>query len=351
MSTLIQSFDPANPLLLDGSGKGTIRTNGVNSGEQLVLYNSSLTAFILTFLDKTEDIMPPSWARSYKKLGRIGSISYTPLFTLTALSGSQPISLCYGVIYESSEFRSDIDQPISYVTNIGNPGGLSLSTNTLDNEGNAGSYKWLNVVPSDTAGLSSFQGLVDGTFLIQADRAGTLTQVLKVVPAASVGTTSLFLGETTRTAEFPGVLQFDAPLLNATTDTIINGPTAGTITIKQWMTGGRIWTDLVFQGYENAPAPQQVVVLPTRYSKGAKISVGGIGNPNSKGIFKLTDGAGGGAVAINIPSALGGGGHTGVTSMQSFTYNGEATAAFDRIWVDGSYTGTTGYAEINIVGV
>jgi len=349
MSNLIQRFDPSDSSLLDPSGKGVIVTNGHNPGEQLVLYNSSLTCFILTFLDKSVDVMPPSWARSFKKPGAIGNVTYQPLFTLSLLSGAQPISTCYGTIYESYETVADLNVPLSYVTNVGNPGGLSLSTNTVDNEGNAGSTQWLKVVPSDTA-LQTWQGLVDGTFVLQLDRAGTLFQVIATNPGAAPGVTSLTIGEFARTTEVRGVLRIDNLVNNKTPETIINGITAGTITVKNWMEGNRIFTDLIFQGYQNSPAPQQQISLPIRYTTGAQIRTGGIGNPNTKGIFKFTDGAGGAAVNVEIPSSLTGGAHTTQTNVPAFVPFGEVKGAFDTVWVDGSYTSPTGYAEMQIVG-
>jgi hypothetical protein len=176
MSQLINRFDPSDVSLLDPTGKGIITTNGHNPGEQLVLYNSSLTCFKIVFLDKTEDVMPPCWARSYKKPGSMGNLTYVPIFTLSLLTGAQPISTCYGTLYESFEHVDDLNVPLSYVTNVGNTGGIPVSTSSIANDGNAAGTVFLEATPSgggsSTVTIDNSGNVVCQDLLIKGGKIG-----------------------------------------------------------------------------------------------------------------------------------------------------------------------------------
>jgi hypothetical protein len=129
---------------------------------------------------------------------------------------------------------------------------------------------------------------------------------------------------------------------------VLVGTTSGTVTLWQWLTGDFLYTDLFFNGYKNASAPNQTIAPPIAYTSLAMVSVGGIAVPNSSGIFKFT--SGGITQNVNVPSAVGGGGHNTVTRVQSFTPMAEVSGGFDTIFIDGSYTGTaTGW--VHIVGI
>lgn len=189
MSILIQSFDPTDSTKLDVRGVGKITTNGHNQQEQLVLYNSSLVCFQVTFLDKTTDIMPPSWAKSFTKSGPIGDIQYQPIFTLPAQAGAQPISTCYGVIYEVSEHIADLNVPLQYVYNVGNPGGIAVSGSTLTNSGNPPGTQVIKLSStangSDTLDISN-----DGIWNAMVTVAGVLHQIFTTqaaVPYVQLG--------------------------------------------------------------------------------------------------------------------------------------------------------------------
>lgn len=121
----IQSFDPiAVP-------NGTITTHGVNKGEQLLLYNSSLACLQLTFADKTVDILPPSWVRDWIKTSPMSAIQYKTLFTLSLVG--QPISQLYGTLYEPTEHVASVNQSLQYVYAVGNMVNTNVAGSSLIN--------------------------------------------------------------------------------------------------------------------------------------------------------------------------------------------------------------------------
>lgn len=205
MSILIQSFDPANTALLDSRGVGTIVTNGINPNEQLVLYNSSLVCFKLTFADQTTDIIPPSWAKSFKKPNAIGTVQYQPIFTITAEPGAQPVSICYGSIYETNEQIDDLNVPLQYIYNIGNSGGIPVTNNTLFNTGNNPGTTVVSIQPSDA---TSPTVTIDnsGNITVYSDNAGILTLLLKLIAGANP---AIQIGASTVDTEILGQLVFD----------------------------------------------------------------------------------------------------------------------------------------------
>lgn len=124
----IQSFDPmAVP-------SGMITTNGINKGEQILLFNSSLVCLQLEFPDKTKDILPPSWVRDWIKSGPMGTIKYSTLFTL-GLTG-QPISSLYGTLYEPGEHVASVNQSLQYVYAVGNTVNTNVAGGSLINLNN-----------------------------------------------------------------------------------------------------------------------------------------------------------------------------------------------------------------------
>lgn len=105
--TPITNFDPiAIP-------SGYIDTHGINSGEQIVLYNSSLACLLLEFADHTKDSLPPSWAKSWVKKSPMSKIKYSTQFVLN-MSG-QPKSILYGTLYEKGEHIKPVNMSLQYV--------------------------------------------------------------------------------------------------------------------------------------------------------------------------------------------------------------------------------------------
>jgi hypothetical protein len=197
----VQSFDPiANPI-------GMIDTHGINKGEQLLLFNSSLACLQLEFADHTKDILPPSWCRDWIKASPMSLIKYTTLFTLP-IEG-QPISQVYGTLYEPGEHVQSVNASLQYVYVIGNPGGLSLAGSTLVNTTNPPNTSIILIQPSDVSGTNySILATNSGDFLIQTDNAGVLTQLFKIVSGASP---SIQLGDPNKpvVTELLGGLQTD----------------------------------------------------------------------------------------------------------------------------------------------
>jgi hypothetical protein len=172
----IQSFDPiANP-------SGIITTNGINKNEQLLIFNSSLACLQLTFADKTNDILPPSWCRDWIKSSPMGNIQYKTLFTLP-IEG-QPISKLYGTLYEPDEHVSSVNGPLQYVYIVGNSGGIPVTNNTLSNTGNNPGTNVITVQPSDATQPTV---ILDnsGNFTIKSSIAGVLTNLLQLIAGAS----------------------------------------------------------------------------------------------------------------------------------------------------------------------
>lgn len=163
----IQSFDPAlNP-------SGTIITNGINKGEQILLFNSSLSCLQLEFPDKTKDVLPPSWSRDWIKSSPMGVIKYTTLFTLP-LSG-QPVSLLYGTLYEPGEHVSSVNQALQYVYAIGNTVNTTGSGATLINKLNAASGLSIIELANTSPGGDTFSVDNQGNVVIgNATQLGSL---------------------------------------------------------------------------------------------------------------------------------------------------------------------------------
>lgn len=163
MNTIV-SFDPiANPT-------GFIQTNGINKDEQVILYNSSLACLQLTFLDNTQDVLPPCWVRTYSKAGVMGNIAYSTSYTLP-MEG-QPVSLLYGTLYESGEHIAEVNQPIQYVQV-----GQYMTEQFVSNTTSAPGTVFIVAAPTgDTGSAGAVSISVDGHMILgDATYPGTIT--------------------------------------------------------------------------------------------------------------------------------------------------------------------------------
>lgn len=163
----IKPFDPIQ------IPKGVIDTNGINRGEQVLLYNSSIACLQLTFADKTQDVLPPCWARTWTKDSPMSRILYETLFTVN-LAG-QPVSQIYGTLYQPGEHISEVNGPLQYVY-IAGGGSVSVnSTPFVTNTGFAlGTLFISSSFVNELGGHAEVKLYNDGTFILGDQNTGNI---------------------------------------------------------------------------------------------------------------------------------------------------------------------------------
>lgn len=337
MSILINSFDPSSSALLDKSGNGVIITNGRNRNEQLVLYNSSLVCFQITFLDKTTDIMPPSWAKSFKKSGPIGIVTYKPIFTLPLTNASaQPISLCYGAVYESGEQVADLNMPLQYVYNVGN----NLTVNTAQVVSNTGFPAATPFIFAEPTGDTSAIGAVN----INNSGQATLGDLLNNGSLAIFGTyggTNYSMTMVADQIQISNGVANTLALYGATAQ-VINGNVNGSVTIIEWMQGVVKCTLCIMKAYHSTVVANYTFL--SAYSQMAMLRSGGISNGTDGGIQLISGGA---AQGINVLTVLNANG--GSTNSQTNFYGmsmGETISPFDTLRFNANIANHYGVLEI-----
>lgn len=129
---------------------------------------------------------------------------------------------------------------------------------------------------------------------------------------------------------------------------VLSGTTAGQVTFYQWLRGLVKATFVLFSGYENSSATEQVLTFPVAYTTRASYwANGGIPlshfrNAGSQLSSKCT-------VITSLPSGTGAGAITTNSSINGFS-SGEITAAFDSMGF-GSGHGQTFSASVTIIGI
>src|SRR6266704_123364 len=99
----IQSFAPSANVT-----SGTIETNGINKNEQLVLYNDSVFGLQLSFVDGSQDVIPPGWAKDWiLENEAMGKVQWKVLNQLVGTN--YPIIQVYGAIYEPGEHTARVN--------------------------------------------------------------------------------------------------------------------------------------------------------------------------------------------------------------------------------------------------
>lgn len=195
---IIQSFDPA------AIPSGIMKTNGVNKNEQLVLYNSSLSCLQLTFKDKTSDMLPPGWAKSWKKDDPFDIVTYSTVFTLPIIG--DPVSLLYGTVYEFGEHISDVNTQMQYIVTIGNAS--TLVVNTAENLINTGLFSYLSDTPivlraTESPSTNVLVGL-NGDTTIYGYLCGS-TQ-FRIIDTPASGSPNIYISDSSRGAQVNGQL-------------------------------------------------------------------------------------------------------------------------------------------------
>jgi hypothetical protein len=118
----MRQFSAFDPITVP---QGAITTNGINRNEQIVIYNASLACLLLTFPDKTTDVIPPLWVRDWVKPNvAMGDVKYSTLFVVSLVG--QPVSILFGTTYEEGEHISSVNTPIQNMSiNINNATSIS----------------------------------------------------------------------------------------------------------------------------------------------------------------------------------------------------------------------------------
>lgn len=367
---LIQSFNPSLNI------EGDIITNGVNRHEQLVLYNASIYGIKLTFPDKTQDIIPPNWAKSWKKDSPMGNVHYQGQFDLGLVG--QTLSLVFGVLYESTEYTADVNAPMQYSVNVGNPGGIVVNTpeQVLSDNSAAGTVYVSSYVQTEFPVLSS-KLTNDGQLTLGSDNhSGKLTieslangivqiaGTIKSKPNDGWSISSdglLILGGVTYPGQISlvgginallscqGALETDTFMLINQAQKQANGPTAGTVTWWQPMQGSALKImKMTFSGYRNAGADQDIAI-DAPFTNRALVYIGVVTNPIN-GVGTGLNFVSSGGTVRNIDTYTGDNTNTTRTQGKSNSI-GVIQGSFDKVRILGSANNTgNATGEVLIVG-
>lgn len=196
----IQPFDPSIGL------SGVIQTNGINPGEQIVLYNDSLIGLDLQFPNGNEDILAASWVKDWIVPDiPLNQIEWSQYYQLNFTN--YPISKVYGAIYEPGEHVPSVNAPIPRAFSLANQGGVPTAITNLTNDGNNAGTQFIEATQAGNTVGSNIYAHVDGTVSIAELIAGVLYNLIKTIPGASGS--SLQLSAFNRTCEILGQLQID----------------------------------------------------------------------------------------------------------------------------------------------
>jgi hypothetical protein len=187
----MQLITPFNPSL---ASSGTIVTNGINTGQQLMLYNDSIYGLQLTFADGSNNIIPALWNEDFIMEDiPMGKVSWKIYNTLNLAQA--PICSVYGVIYEKEERVASVNASMQRTVNASIPGGVVLTAgiaNELQNDSNTNVTPILEVTPAGV-GASSQTATVGGLWTLGSIVGGAIVTWLQSFNGAS-GTTLLNLG-------------------------------------------------------------------------------------------------------------------------------------------------------------
>lgn len=227
---LISSFNPLN------SQNGYIDTLGINTNEQLMLYNDCIVGMKLTFQDGSTDIMPASWNKDFIIPNvAMGKVKWE-VYNQFAADG-YPISQCYGVLYEPGEHVQSV--------NAGMQRGFTLTGGQLNmgqaselvNNNNPTPNTIMSIEPSGGNGQT---WNADNTGLLQIWQIvnSIRTFLLRLSPGAGInGLSGVILGDNnddTFFAEVAGTLQVDKNFVLAGEPTF--SPTNGVLSVTTNMT-------------------------------------------------------------------------------------------------------------------
>lgn len=180
---MASKFTPFNPLdtVKFPLAKGILETNGVNPGEQLMVYNDSPCAINLHFTDVHTDIIPAYWNKDFiVPTVPMGKIYWDIDSTLNTDLTKLPISSFYGTLYEYEERVPSVNASMARIFTVGNPGGLPVSSNVLVNTTSAAGSVFVESKPTGQTN-DSVTLTVDGILTIMSLLNGVLAQIVKTV--------------------------------------------------------------------------------------------------------------------------------------------------------------------------
>lgn len=119
---LIPSFDPSQSL-----NGGTLDTGGINTNEQLMIYNDSIYALELKFADGSIDVIPALWNKDFILTSvSMGKVTWTIYNQLNL--PQVPLSQVYGTLYEPEEHVARVNASMQRSVLSTIPGGIVTST-------------------------------------------------------------------------------------------------------------------------------------------------------------------------------------------------------------------------------
>lgn len=186
----------------------------------------------------------------------------------------------------------------------------------------------IKIQPTDVAGTNPTVSIDNsGNVVISTDNAGVLTQILQIFAGAS-----------------PGITFFKPP--NVSVSSVSVNGTAGTATLWETEIGNFKRVIIFINNYQNGNATEQVLNLPTPFTRGAIIRTGNIGSSAANAGVNLF--ASGTALTLNVMNGIVDTGSP--INAQSHVYDfcfGEATVGFDAVHFQASGTaGHTGFIFI-----
>lgn len=259
------------------------------------MFNSSLACLRLTFADKSQDTLPPSWVRTWSKYSPLDKIQYETSFVLP-ISG-QPVSIVYGTVYEPGEHITEVNQSIQYVyvTDIANAKRV-LSTGL--------------VAPNSVIAAQPFG---DSAFTVQLNNIGQL-----------ILGDGLYNGSLT----LNGQSSQDTQILTSGHSSI-NGGLGGTATMYMALRGSTKYVIIYLNGFRTG-ATNQTMTLPVPFTSFVNMTTGDIGNSTVWAGFSLL--LSGAAQTMHMLTTLSatGGGFSSVTTMYGLSF-GSVRGGIDTI--------------------
>lgn len=239
MVTKFQAFDPSLPPM-----SGIIDTHGVNVGEQLMIYNDSLSALALEFADGSKGTVPPTWNKDYiSETVPMGKVKWSVDQTVTISATGYPVSKVYGEIYEKEERVASVNAGMNRGFTLTGGGAAVLSTaNNLVHDSTTAVGEQFIEASYQPAGVTkqTFNISTDGTVTISEIISGVITPMLQTFPGASI---VLKLASATKLVEVENELDI-LGLTHAKGNLTVDGNSA--ITGTNTVTGNETVTGIIF---------------------------------------------------------------------------------------------------------
>lgn len=303
---MIQNFDPS------AAASGTFKHQIANPCGGVYLFNESNVWIQLTLPDGGNVGLPAWWARFYKLENVQGPIEWQALATISSVAS--PLSQVYGESYERSEIvgRTFYDGPIPRNPFIGNQVSSSVSTTSVQNDGNPTVTTFVEATQVNNSGGSNVALGNDGSALFAQWVSSIYTKLFQILPGANP---EVDIGALTK--------------LTARSS-VNNGDTSGTQTLYEAIYGG-LKVVIVYQNNYKQAGGAFHNILQTNFAIGAawfNMGCGGLGCDN-----------GGSALVSNQitwGTGTSAGSSAGGTGMPSFAA-GIVNSAISHIGDSGGY--------------